>query len=240
MDTTTAIISKFAVDTKAGRVVEDEDDRAKLQEEINNLMAWTDKWQMQFNASKCSVMHLGPSNPKFSYTMGGYAPAGVVLEETVEEKDVGVMIRNDLRSVSQAAKAANKANQVLGQMARAIHFRDKFTWTRLYKTYVRCHLEYCVQAWSPYYAADKELLEKVQKRAVGMISGLSGGSYEEKLAEIGLTTLEQRRKRGDMIQTWKIVHRADNVDRSIWFKMTADMTRRQSTEQDWLGTEQKW
>ena len=96
------------------------------------------------------------------------------------------------------------------------------TWTRLYKTYVRCHLEYCVQAWSPYYAADKELLEKVQKRAVGMISGLSGGSYEEKLAEIGLTTLEQRRKRGDMIQTWKIVHRADNVDRSIWFKMTAD------------------
>ena len=75
MDTTTAIISKFADDTKAGRVVEDEDDRAKLQEEINNLMAWTDKWQMQFNASKCSVMHLGPSNPKFSYTMGGYAPA---------------------------------------------------------------------------------------------------------------------------------------------------------------------
>ena len=63
MDTTTAIISKFADDTKAGRVVEDEDDRAKLQEEINNLMAWTDKWQMQFNASKCSVVHLGPTTP---------------------------------------------------------------------------------------------------------------------------------------------------------------------------------
>ena len=166
-------------------------------------------------------MHLGPNNPRFSYTMGGHAPAGVVLEETVEEKDVGVMIRNDLKSSSQAAKAAKKANQVLGQMARAFHYRDKFTWTRLYKTYVRCHLEYGVQAWSPYYAADKELLEKVQKRAVGMISGLVGGSYEEKLAEIGLTTLEQRRIRGDMIQTWKIVHRADNVDRSIWFKMTA-------------------
>ena len=40
--------------------------------------------------------------------------------------------------------------------------------------------------------------------------------------KISLTTLEQRRKHGDMIQTWKIVHRADNVDRSIWFKMTAD------------------
>ena len=154
--------------------------------------------------------------------MGGHAPAGVVLEETVEEKDVGVMIRNDLKSTSQAAKSAKKANQVLGQMARAFYYRDKFTWTHLYKTYVRCHLEYCVQAWSPYYAADKELLEKVQRRAVGMISGLTGGSYEEKLAEIGLTTLEQRRKRGDMIQTWKIVHRADNVEKETWFEMTAD------------------
>ena len=55
-----------------------------------------------------------------------------------------------------------------------------------------------------------------------MISGLTGGSYEEKLAEIGLTTLEQRRKRGDMIQTWKIIHRADNVEKETWFEMTAD------------------
>ena len=55
-----------------------------------------------------------------------------------------------------------------------------------------------------------------------MISGLTGGSYEEKLAEIGLTTLEQRRKRGDMIQTWKIIHGADNVQKETWFEMTAD------------------
>ena len=55
-----------------------------------------------------------------------------------------------------------------------------------------------------------------------MISGLSGGSYEEKLAEIGLTTLEQRRLRGDMIQTWKIIHRADNVEKSTWFQMSAE------------------
>ena len=64
--------------------------------------------------------------------MGGYAPAGVVLETTVEEKDVGVMIRNDLKPSSQCAKAAKKANSVLGQMARAFQYRDKETWPRLY------------------------------------------------------------------------------------------------------------
>ena len=57
---------------------------------------------------------------------------------------------------------------------------NKYIWIRLYKTYIRCHLEYCIQAWSPWTVADKEVLEKVQKRAVGLVSGLAGKTYEEK------------------------------------------------------------
>ena len=219
MDTTTAIISKFADDTKAGRVVENDNDRDKLQQEINNLMAWTDKWQMQFNAGKCSVMHFGKSNPNFSYTMGGHAPAGVVLRASVEEKDVGVIVHNSLKPSPMCAKAANKANQVLGQMARAIHFRDKDVWVKLYKTYVRCHLEYSIQAWCPHTQADKDLLEKVQRRAIRMVSGLEGRSYEDRLVECGLTTLEDRRQRGDMIEVFKILKGIEDVDKSSWFTM---------------------
>ena len=50
-----------------------------------------------------------------------------------------------------------------------------------------------------------------------MISGLKGTCYEEKLAEIGLTTLEERRERGDAIQIWKILNGHDNVDKTHWF-----------------------
>ena len=146
------------------------------------------------------MIHFGRNNPGFSYTMGGYAPAGAVLESVVEEKDVGVMVHNTLKPSAQCAKAAKKANQVLGQMARAFHYRDKDTWIKLYKTYVRCHQEYAVQAWSPWTQADKELLEAVQKRAVRMVSGLRGKEYEDRLKEVGLTTLEARRQRGDMIR----------------------------------------
>ena len=206
---------------RRNRVVENEEDRAKLQQEIDNLMGWTEKWQMQFNASKCCVMHLGKNNPQFTYTMGGYAPAGVVLSSSEEEKDVGVLVRNNLKPSSQCSKAAKKANQVLGQMSRSFHYRDKYTWIRLYKTYIRCHLEYCIQAWSPWTVADKEVLEKVQKRAVGLVSGLVGKTYEEKLAECGLTTLEERRIRGDMIQTWKIIQGVDAVNKETWFSMAA-------------------
>ena len=74
---------------------------------------------------------------------------GVVLNASTEEKDVGVIIHNSLKPAKQCAKAASKANQILGQMMRAFHYRDKYTWIRLYKTYVRCHLEYSVQAWNP-------------------------------------------------------------------------------------------
>ena len=95
--------------------------------------------------------------------MGGFAPVGQVLEETTEEKDVGVLISNTLKPCAQCAKAAKKANQVLGQMSHGLHYRDKFTWIMLYQNYCRPHLEYCAQAWSPWTQADKNLLESVQE-----------------------------------------------------------------------------
>ena len=79
------------------------------------------------------------------------------------------------------------------------------------------HLEYCIQAWNPWLIKDKEILEKIQKRAISMTSGLSGTTYEDNLGEVELTTLENRRKRGDMIQVWKILHEQDHVDKNKWF-----------------------
>jgi hypothetical protein len=69
---------------------------------------------------------------------------------------------------------------------------------QLYKQYVRPHLEFSVRAWAPWSQADKDVLERVQRRAVGMVSGLQGRDYEARLREIGMTTLEERRHQADM------------------------------------------
>ncbi|PIK41877.1 hypothetical protein BSL78_21274 [Apostichopus japonicus] len=71
---------------------------------------------------------------------------------------------------------------------------------RLYKQLVRPHLEYAVQAWNPYFAKDKEVLEKVQRRATRMISSLKRVPYYRRLQLLNLTTLELGRLRGDLIQ----------------------------------------
>ena len=63
-----------------------------------------------------------------------------------------------------------------------------------------------MQAESPWLLKDIEELERVQKRAVDMVIGLNGISYEEKLKQVELTSLSERRIRGDVIQVWKYIH----------------------------------
>ena len=89
---------------------------------------------------------------------------------------------------------------------------------RLYNIYVRPILEYSVQAWNPWMSKDVKVLEDVQKRAIRMTSGLKGSSYEEKLREVGMQTLSDRRIRGDMIQVWKVLNKYDMVDENKWFR----------------------
>ena len=64
--------------------------------------------------------------------------------------------------------------------------------------------------------------QTIKRKAVRIISGLQGSKYEEKLKELGLQTLEARRERSDLIQTYKIVHGLDDVDKSLWFQHVAE------------------
>ena len=89
-----------------------------------------------------------------------------VLVKTVEERDLGVVMSATLKPRVQCAKAARTAQTVLSQISRAFHFRDRHVFLKLYIQYVRPQLEFAVQAWSPWTSRDKEVLEKVQQRAI--------------------------------------------------------------------------
>ena len=69
-------IYKFTNDTKYGKTVVVGADREQMQKCIDKFLEWADTWQMEFNSTKCMILHIGSTNPCFTYTMGGYAPGG--------------------------------------------------------------------------------------------------------------------------------------------------------------------
>ena len=188
-------ISVFADDTKLCSGITSLQDVSNLQANLNALSNWATKWQMRFNVDKCKVMHLGAKNMHASYMLGG-----VQLGGSVVEKDLGVLVDHKLNNGMQCQAAVSKASKVLSCIIkRGMDSRDRDIILPLYKSLVRPHLEYAVQFWAPVLKKDIRELEKVQRRATKLIRGMEELSYEERLEELNLFTLEKRRIRGDMI-----------------------------------------
>ena len=212
--------SKFADDSKLGRVVDTEDDCRSMQRDLDRIFNWSVKWQMELNLDKCVVMHLGLKNRKYQYTIKETA-----LKSVEEERDLGVIVDNKLRFKKQCAKAASKANQVLGMIKRNVKSRNKEVIVKLYKGLVRPLLEYSIQAWRPYKKGDIKVLERVQKRATKMIIGLRNKSYDERLKDLMLPSLEDRRARGDMIMTYKMINGFEKVEANRLWMTNNNRTR---------------
>ena len=192
-------VFKFADDTKILGTVSTVDDKDILQQDLQLVLDWAKRWQMEFNTSKCKVMHLGRHNNRFQYFMDGH-----LLDSVDEEKDLGVQFTADLKPSRQCQIAYSKANKILGMISRTLSYKSRDVMLQLYKSLVRPNLEYCISAWSPYYEKDKQLLERVQHRFTRMIPGKKQLPYEKRLQIMGLWSLEERRNRADLLEVFKM------------------------------------
>ena len=204
---------KFADDTNIFRKMKVGADQDVLQNDLSKLVDWSKKWQMLFNCKKCTCLHVGYGNEEKEYKMGN-----TTLGKSQKERNLGVIISADLKVSEQCSIAAAKGNKVLGIIRRHIACRDRKILVPLYKALVRPHLEYCIQAWRPYKKKDIAVLERVQHRATKRIDGFYNLPYEERLKECRLTTLETRRLRGDLIETFKIMMGYEDINKDIFFE----------------------
>ena len=106
--------------TQVGKVIREEADRHSLQEALNELCNWADKWEMRFNVVKCHVLHLGRNNLHHNYTMYGND-----LEKTEKEKDIGVIISSNPNPTDQCDKNVRTATGVLHRILRAFSYHDR-------------------------------------------------------------------------------------------------------------------
>jgi len=121
------------------------------------------------------------------------------------------------------------ADRMLGLMKRTMSSRDPVILTRLYKSLVRPHLEYCSAAWSPYYTKDKEQIERVQHRFTRFFVSLRQLDYPERLRRLNLWSLEERRNMADLIELFKMCHGLSATKLDAFFTSDADSRTRGHT-----------
>jgi hypothetical protein len=202
-----SMLSKFADDFKAIRQVQSTERAYTLQEDITKLYCWSNDWQMLFHPDKCKCMHIGYNNLAYDYYLGD-----TLIKSVADEKDLGVVIQNNLSPSKHISEIVKKANRKLGTIRRTYTFKSKKNIMSLYKTLVRPTLDFASSAWSPHQLKDINKLEKVQKRATRMIGNLRKKPYQQRLRECHLMTLENRRRRYDLLETFKIMKRISDVD----------------------------
>ena len=188
-----------------------------LQRGLDNLVQWCNDWGMMLHPAKCVVMHFGTKNPHHDYYIAG----SKINSEDVTH-DLGVHVSVNCETSSHVEKIAKKAHGVLSQIHRATVVRDSQTFVRMYSTFVRPILESSAPAWNPHLRGDIVELEKVQKRAFRMISDMGNLSYEGKLKKLNVQSLESRRTRGDMIDTYKYLNGFYDIDPNRLFTFVRD------------------
>ena len=195
----------FADDTKAYVPLIDDTDHLKLQETINNLVEWSEKWLLKFNSSKCKVLHLGKNNPCLDYNIKENTSTNI-LEETICEKDLGVHIDPLLKFNDHISFIVKKARSLSGLIMRIITHKTIDIMVPLFKSLIRPVLEYGNAVWCPYKRYLIDMIENIQRHFTKRIIGMKSLDYNVRLYNLKLPSLEYRRLRGDLIEVYKMTH----------------------------------
>ena len=215
-------INMFADDAKIQRRIRNTSSCEDLQEDINKIKTWSEKWKMDFNVEKCHVVRFGASKkrPIWQYKLGDE-----VIPTADKEKDLGVTINNKYHPDDHINQISNKMYYLLRNMKIAFTYIDADMVRKIITTYIRPTLEYASVVWNPHLQKDKDKLERIQRAATRWVPELRDLSYEERLKALNLPSLEARRTRGDFITLYKYASEMIVVDKQNFIEFNKRETR---------------
>ncbi len=183
----------FADDCCLYRPIRSEQDQNILQNDLNKVMEWCNKWGMELNFKKCVSMTVTRLH---SATNRYYYLNDTVMDKVNSYKYLGVIISSNLSWNEQVNSVVLKASRSLGFVRRNISSCRRETKLQCYKSLVRPHLEYAVCGWDPFLASHIHLLEMTQRRAARFICNRYDrtASVTEMLEDLELHSLQKRRQ----------------------------------------------
>ena len=206
-----SICRSFADDTRISKSISRYEDSILLQNDLNNVVNWSntnnmvlneDKFQLMiFSADKNNLMNNLPFMDEFKkYT----TTSGICIQPHSVIKDLGINISNDFLWTTHINYIASKATKKAAWVLNTFSDREQFTMLTLYKSLIRSHIEYCCPLWNPQNIKEIQKLEAIQNSFVSKIHGLQSLNYWEKLEKLKLDSLQRRRERYGIIHMWKI------------------------------------
>ena len=156
---------------------------------------------MPINLKKCQVLHMGKSNTDLQYSIESHSIVNIYVA-----KDLGMWVDKKLKFSDHITRITSCANRLIGLLKRTYLYITPEIFKIFYKTIIRPRLEYASHIWSPFCKKDTISLEKVQRRATKCFVGISKLQYRERLYLLGLICLENRRRRADLLLTWKLIN----------------------------------
>ena len=221
----TSSVKLFADDCLLFRTIKSIDN-TKILQDLSKLGLWTSKWQMMFNAKKCYTMRLHRKKEPIiqNYTMGDD-----VLTTVSSQAYLEVEIHKMLSWKPHIKAMTSRANKTLSFIRRNLWQCSSSVKQQAYTALVRSQLEYGASIWDPYRQNQIDSIEKIQRRAVRFIC--SNYNREDSVTkmrqEIGLPSLEERRKQSWLIMMYKVVNHHTVIPLPDYIRPRARVTRSQ-------------
>ena len=143
------------------------------------------------------------------------------IKKVQEEKDLEVLISEDLKPSKMITRQAGRAHGKLTQMLKSFTFREK-NLLNLYQEIIRPSLIYGITTWRSTNLREQE----TQKRVLRACSHLKGGFYEERCKEAKILTIKKTMEEEDMLQVWRMMSEKDVVDRRRFWQLESEVQGR--------------
>lgn len=214
----------FADDTKMQGKVDAAEDTATIQEDLDSVIAWSSKNNMslhedkfiylRYSTAKSSLLNELPFTAEYSeYT----TTSGHLLKPSEVARDLGVQLSSNYSWTYHIGEMVRCSRNIASWVLGVFRNRSSFIMLQLYKSLVRCRVEYCCPLWNPLKVESIQQIEDIQRYFTRRISGLQNINYWERLFKLKLLSLQRRRERYMIIHVWKILNNLAPNDINMGF-----------------------